>query len=188
VIYRKFGVLAACVLPVVAAAEVSYNYGEIGYVETEIDTGFGDIDGDGFFIAGSFEFTDNYFFYGDYTGSNVGFFDVSTLGLGVGFHTTQAAPAQFVIKGGLLRAEVDAGILGDESETGYGISVGGRGELSPAVEWDLFADYADLDDADTGVSGALRFDVTSTFAVGLNAASGDDVTNFGLHFRWLPFN
>ena len=175
----------ALVAPAVVQAEVDYNYLEIGYISTEIDTGFGDADGDGFALEGSFEVNDSYFVFGDYTSSDIEGFDFSTLALGVGYHSSTDAAVQFVARGGFARAELDAGVFGDASENGFIVSAGGRGELNEQFEWGLLLNYIDLDDSDTSLEGSVRYRFTPGFAVGASLETGDDVDIYGLQFRWL---
>ncbi|MEO0998787.1 MAG: outer membrane beta-barrel protein [Pseudomonadota bacterium] len=178
-------VIAASAVCATAHAEVDFNYLEAGYVNTDIDTGFGDEDGDGFSLAASFDISDDFFFFGEYSNSDIGPVDFSTLALGAGFHTPLNGPAELVARGGFARGEADAGPFGDASENGFLLSVGARGEFSPQLEWDLFLNYVDLDDSDTSVKGALRYEFTPTLAVGASLESGDDVDVFGIQVRWL---
>ncbi|MEM8984365.1 MAG: hypothetical protein AAGC71_15140 [Pseudomonadota bacterium] len=173
-----FGLLATGA----ANAEVSYNYFELGYQDTELDLGFVEVDGDGFFGGLSFSITDSYFFVGDYGSVDIEGIDLERLRAGIGFHTDVNEPVQFVAQATFQRLEAA------DSENGYGVSVGGRGEISPGLEWDVFVDYVDFDDADTGFSGELRYKFTPQFAVGVQYETIDELDSIGLHFRWLYAN
>ncbi len=172
-------------VPVAATAEVVFNYLEAGYVNTEIDTGFGDEDGDGFSLAGSFDINNDFFLFGDYASADIAFVDFSLLKLGGGFRTSAGGPAQLVATAAFARAEADAGPFGDASDNGFALAFGARGEFSPVVEWDLFLNYIDLDDSETSVKGAARYKFSPTIAVGASLESGDDTTTFGVQVRWL---
>lgn len=174
-----------------ATAEVSYNYFELGYLETEIDvdTGFGnlEVDGDGFVGGVSFSLVENFFFLGELSDTDLDGADLSWIKAGFGWHSDLSQSAQAVVQATWQRLELDTG-FGDTSENGYGLSAGGRGEFGDNVEWDLFFDYVDFDDAEAGFSGELRYKFTPQLAIGANFQSIDDIDQYGIHFRWLYAN
>ncbi|MEL7537069.1 MAG: hypothetical protein AAFX44_08195 [Pseudomonadota bacterium] len=168
-------------------AEVSYNYFELGFQETEIDVGPFDVDGDGFFGGLSFSVTESFFLIGDYSTADLEGVDLNRFRAGFGYHTDVSEPAQFVVQATFQNLELDAGSF-DEDDSGYGISIGGRGEFTEQIEWDLFLDYVDIDDAETGFSGELRYKFTPQAAFGLNFETIDDIDIIGVHFRWMYAN
>ncbi len=168
-----------------AHADVDFNYLEAGYINTDIETGFGDEDGDGFALAASFDISDDFFFFGEYSDTDIGPIDFTNLALGVGFHAPLNGPTELVAKGAFARGEADFGPFGDISENGFLLALGARGEFTPQVEWDLFLRYVDLDESDTSVKGAVRYEFTPTLAVGVSLESADDFDVFGVQVRWL---
>ena len=190
---RKSLSLAVAMMAASAAhAEVSYNYFELGYLESEldVDTNFGgfDVDGDGFAGGLSFSLTEDFFFLGDIGQADLDFgIDLTRIQAGFGWHSAVSEPAQAVVQVTWQRLEADVN-GGDASDNGFGVSVGGRGEFNESVEWDAFIDYVDIDDSDVGFSGELRYKFTPQLAIGANFATIDDFQQIGIHFRWLYAN
>ncbi|MEM1262900.1 MAG: hypothetical protein AAGH76_10930 [Pseudomonadota bacterium] len=180
--FRTVTTVLILLLSNAAAAEVSYNYFELGYQESELDLGFTEVDGDGFYGGLSFSIDESFFFVGDYGSVDIEGVDVERLRAGIGFHSDLNEPVQLVAKVTFQR--LDVGV----SDNGYGVSIGGRGEIAPGFEWDLFVDYVDIGEADTGFSGELRYKFTPRFAVGLQYETIDELDSLGLHFRWLYGN
>lgn len=171
--------------PLLGYTDVSYNYLEAGLIQTDLDFGFVDVDGSGFALEGSFDLTDDFFFVGNYSSADIDGVDFNNLFIGGGYHSDINQPVQFVGLLGFARSELDAGSLGDEDETGLQASIGARGEFSANAEWDVFLDYTDIDDIETSIRGEARYKFSPTLAAGLSFSTGDVVTSFGLHVRWL---
>jgi len=81
------------------AADISYNFIEVGYQEIDIDGGFLgglDIDGDGYGIAGSFELNENWFVAASYAKAEFDFgVDLDQVALGAGYHVPISDNADF---------------------------------------------------------------------------------------------
>ena len=67
--------------------ELSYNYAELSYDESDFDLGGADdVDGDGLTLSGSFEITEDWHAYASYTNSDLDFsIDIDTWALGAGY-------------------------------------------------------------------------------------------------------
>jgi len=161
-------------------ADISYDYLEIGYKNTGIDSlesantdfllRFNEKDLNGPTFEGSFSFGENYFAYFDFDFGdfNIGtditdFLDgigfenpdpnvqLDTQVFGLGYHTT--GDTQFVAKLGMLRQEIDANFI-KEGAIGYDLELGGRGLFGNNFEWEANLNYFDPD-ANEGDSGKL---------------------------------
>ena len=172
-----------------SAQGFDYNYFSVGYQRMELDTGLGDVDGDGFGVDGSFAINDNWFIFGAY---GMGEFeeqgvtlDVDTLSAGIGWHTPLSETVDFVT--GLSYEYVDVGAsgFGSADENGYGLGVGLRFQASEAIELNggiNYIDYGDGDDTTFGVG--LLYGVSESVDIGVSADWGDDVSSYGLSGRF----
>ncbi len=185
---RYLAGICALFLAVPAMADSpSFNFVQLGYQEVELDVGAGfDVDGDGFALGGSVEFGPQFFGFVSY--SDIGFdfdVDLSQLQVGVGWKTDVSESSAFFARAAYVQAEVDVPGFGSEDESGYGLGVGIRSNVSPLIE--LYAEiaYADLGDGadSTAFGGGIFFNFTEMFALGAGAATDDDVTSYGITAR-----
>ncbi len=172
-----------------ATENFSYSNLEASYVKTEIEDF--DIDGDGFKLAGSFEFTENFFAFAAYQDTNyddlLGF-DVSgnqtTLGVGVAW---PLSPSLDLVSG-LSYEDLEVELDGSEgfSDDGFGLSVGLRGKFSESLEWTGGVKYIDVGGGsnETTVSLGGRYYFTPAFAAGIDVGTNDDGTTWGIVLRY----
>lgn len=176
--------LTAFAVPALAEGP-SYNYIEGAYERVEVDDAFGDIDGDGFSIAGSFEIGDMWQMVASYGSADFDFdVDLDQLAIGGGIHTPLSDNVDFVAN--LVYVRVDASAFGfSVDDDGFGASIGVRGMAAERVELEGYIDYVDLDDSgdDTSFRGAAWYGFTDTFSLGLQLGSGDDTTSYGIGAR-----
>lgn len=175
-------------LAVPAMAESpSFNFVQVGYQEVDLDIGVGgDVDGDGWGLGGSVEFGQDFFGYVSY--SDIGFdfsVDLTQLQVGIGWKTDVSQNTAFFARAGYAQAEVDAPGFGSADDSGYGLGVGVRSNVTPLIELYGEIAYADLGDgADTTTfGGGIYFNITEMFALGVGASTDDDVTAYGANFR-----
>jgi hypothetical protein len=173
-------------LPAMAESP-SYSFVQASYQEVDVDIGFGqDVDGDGFGLGGSFEFGESFFGYISY--SDIGFdfsVDLTQLGAGIGWFTDVGTNTSVFARVGYLEAEVSAPGFGSEDESGYGIGVGIRSNVTELIELYGEIAYSDLGDGADGteIGGGIFFNITEMFALGLGASTDDDVTSYGVNAR-----
>ncbi len=172
-------------LPVAAqaAAEPRYTYGEIGYLNADLDDI--DVDGDGLGIGGSYALHRNVHLLVDYQDLDFdGNADLNALSLGVGGNFALRPGLDLVGRLRWINQEIDAGSFSDD-EDGYGLEAGVRMMINPQLEFDGSIKYVDIDDEDdtSFVIGGL-YELTPVFAVGGDVELSDDYTAFFLKARF----
>lgn len=169
-------------VPGMASAKMNYSFIEGGYVNTEIDTGPSDVDGDGIGIAGSWGFAEQFHAFGSYTTQDFDFgIDLDLLRLGAGFNIELSPMIDFVA----TAAYVDASIDGGGDENGYELGAGVRSQLGERFQLDggvAYTDYGSSDDTSLRIDA--RYFVMETLALGAGAEFGDDVTTWKVGVRW----
>ncbi len=165
--------------PVLADDDMSYNYIEGAYIDTELEVGSTDVDGDGFGLVGSVELGENFFLTAGYGSQefddNV---DLDQWSFGIGAHTPIADNVDLVGRVSYIDAEVDSR-FGSADDDGYGIGIGLCGRITEQIELEGGINYADLDDSgdDTSFAFGGRYYFTEQFAVGAGVDIGDDVSS-----------
>ena len=151
----------ASILPISAqAGELNYNYVEAGYINSHFD-GEG---GDGFSVAGSAAFNENFYGTASYRrvkNSDFGItLDETTLNLGWRHALTEKA--DFIAEVGYVDVGADIDGLGSDSANGYRVAAGFRGWFAPNFEGNIKAYYTDISDSDWGGSELASASARST--------------------------
>lgn len=169
-----------------AAAEFSYTYGELRYIDTELDAGPFDVDGDGFQIGGSLDLAQSVHIFGNYQTLDFGAgIDVSAFQIGGGYSMPLNNGADLVGRLSYIDGEIDAA-GGDEDDSGFGFSAGIRNMFTPQIEGRAFVNYVDLDESGDEFSFEIAGDyfLNEEIALGASLQLGDDVTAWTLGARW----
>lgn len=176
--------LGLLILPVAALADgFDYTFVEASIVNTEIDVGPFDIDGDGIGVIGSFALTDEIHLIGGYSDEDYGAgFDRSVLNVGGGFNTGLNANLDFVAQLSYYEVEVSSG-FGSADDSGLGLGAGIRGRPGENVELNAGLTYLDLDDSDTVLSAGVRYYFSETFAITGGLADDDSGMSWSIGVR-----
>jgi hypothetical protein len=170
--------------PAIAADGFSYSFVDAEFVKSEIDDI--DVEGDGFGIVGSYEFTENLHGFVEYADQDFDF-DVSAQTLQVGAGVNWPLNPNLDVIGTLsyVQAEVDVPTFGSVDDDGFGLGVGLRGRVLERLELTGGIDYVDLKDSgdDTAFGVGARYFFTDMFAVGADANFNDDGTTWMLGAR-----
>ena len=174
-------------LPAMAESP-NYNFLELGYQSVDLDVGGGfDVDGDGYVLGGSFEIGENFFGFAGYSKTDFDFnVDLTQLQAGIGWHTGLTENTDFFARAAWVDAEIDAPGFGSVDESGYGLGIGVRSNVTDLIELYGEVSYVDLGSgADSTAFGAgIYFNLTDNFALGLGASVDDDVTSYGANARF----
>lgn len=168
------------------AAELDYNYAELRYIDTELDAGAVDADGDGFELGGSLELTDAVHIFGNFQTLDFGAgIDVSAFEVGGGYVMPLNNGADLIGRLSYIDGEIDTP-FGDADDSGFGFSAGMRNMFTPQIEGRAFINYADLDESGSETSFELAGDyfLNDQIALGASLELGDDVTTWTLGARW----
>ena len=113
-----FGFVAAALLaPGIGSAEFVYTGIDVGYVDVEFNTGVGNLDGDGYRFAGSWELNERFFLQGEiqdqsydsFLGASV---DGTAYELGLGYHHSFSTTLDFVGTLSFVEEEVSVSVPG----------------------------------------------------------------------------
>ena len=164
---------------------LDYNFIDIGWVSTDIDTGFtGDVDGDGLVIEGSLAVADRVHIFGGLGFQDFDFgVDLNTQRFGVGYNTPFTDTIDFVASGEIVRVDVETR-FGDDDDTGYGIHIGMRGLATEQLEFSGFLDFVDVNESDFGVSFAGIYYPAPQWGIGASLSFADDTTSYGIGARF----
>lgn len=185
---RVAGLLAALIiLPFASqAGTMSYTYIELGYVDTELDVGPTDLDGDGFALRGSLAVHENFFVFAGY--EDLGFergVDSTTFHLGGGVRWPLGSKLDIVGRAAIMKSEIDFGGY-DQDDNGFLLGAHLRAEVAPRLELEGGFDYVDLDDQGTDTVIALegRYFFLDALAGALALQIADDANTIGINLRF----
>ncbi len=186
---RYLAAVIALFLAFPAMAESpSFNFIEAGYQFVDLDLGGGDdVDGDGFAVGGSFEIGDHMFGFVSYADTGFDFgVDLTQLQAGLGWRTGLTDNTDFFARAAYVDAEISASGFESLSESGYGIGIGVRSNVSDLIELYGEVAYVDLGSGadSTAIGGGIYFNLTDNFALGVGASVDDDVTSYGASARF----
>lgn len=170
------GLALALPLPA-AAADLSYNYVEAGYVDFGVSDG---PDAEGWLVGGSVALGDQLHLYGshlqaDIDHSNV--FDADVSRLGLGWNTGISDTSDLVVRANYLKLE--SNFPGADSD-GYEAEVGLRSALTPRFETYAAAGYVDTGRGSGDLFGKLgaQFKFSPRWGLVADATLSDDANQY----------
>ena len=179
-----FGLLSLLSIPALAQTQpFSYTYVDVALVNSEIDLGIVDIDGDGLSVAGAFDLDDRFFAVASYTDQDYDFnVDGSVFTVGVGYHTELGNNFDFVADLSYVDADVITS-FGSNGENGFEIGAGIR--TRPAQDFELEArlGYVDVAGSDTVLGVKGRYYFSDSFAVIASISDNDGGLGWGIGVR-----
>jgi len=186
---RTLSLLAAlaATLPFASqAGTMEYTWVELGYVDTELDVGPRDIDGDGFALRGSLAVHENFFVFASYEDLGYDFgVDSTAFQVGAGMRWPLADKLDIVGRAAIVRSEIEVG-NNDQDDDGFLLGARLRGEVAPRLELEGGFDYVDLDDRgdDTSIVLEGRYFFLDALAGGLLLQFADDANTIGINVRY----
>ncbi len=168
------------------AEDVSYTYARLNYVNTELDVGPVDVDGDGLQLDGSYGFMKNAFAFGSYSDVEFdGDVDASQFDLGAGYRHAIRPRIDLVGRVGYTRMDVSAsGFDGDDD--GLLFSGGVRSRMTDKIEGRAALNYRVMDESDNDTEFEFGGDyyVTERISVAAALCLGDDMTTWSFGGRY----
>jgi hypothetical protein len=159
------GLALAAILPVSAqAGELSYNYIEGNYVNTD----FASETFDGFGVNGSVGFGGDWYASASYRKVSNGHFnlDLDETTVNLGWHHAMSDKADFLAEIGYVDMGADFGGTSGSSN-GYRAALGFRGMLAPNFEGSIKASYTDVSDMDGefGIGVGAVYHINPTWGI-----------------------
>jgi len=159
--------------------DLSYTFAELRFVDVDFRGG------DGFRINGSYELESNWLIVGGLTAldfnNNV---DSTLVELGGGYVWHYSEDFDLLSSVRVVRSDVDVGGIGAD-ETGFALSAGTRGLLTPQFEIRGSVNHINLDDSDTYLELAGDYYFTEQFSAGVSLEFAGDMDAFTIGARWF---
>lgn len=178
----------------VMTKEISYNFIQGTYISTSVDSGTtsGDVDGNGFGVAGSFSIAPHIAITAGFGATSFDTFlgidiDTTELTLGVTGYASIASGTSIFGNFSILKGDVEATdgfITVDDDDTGNVISVGLRHLVTDAVELNLGLSRVDIfDDTENSYGFGARFYANEKVSLGIGYSTSSDVDTLSLNIR-----
>lgn len=168
-----------------SAKDFDYDFFQLSYGNIEFDDI--NVDGDGFGLAGSYSINEDFHVFAGYEAAGLDFgIDATTIGAGLGWHTTLSPVVDLVASVSYQYVELDAPGAGNADDSGLGLGVGLRYAATELLELNAGISYVDLGDSgnDTGFGVGGLYTFTDAFALGFGADWSDDATSYTLAGRF----
>ncbi len=169
-----------------AGDDLSYSYLEVRYSDAELDDGFVDIDGNGYILNGSLEFSDTvHLFIGRDKLEFDDNVDLRTHIIGGGLALPLSPRTDIVLRAGFVDASFSTPFFKDDDD-GYFASAGIRALLTDDIELYGEVRSLQLDDAGDEEAATLGLDFYSSkgLAVGPSVTWVEDTTIYSLGARF----
>ncbi|MEN7342085.1 MAG: hypothetical protein AAAFM81_04050 [Pseudomonadota bacterium] len=187
--FRKIAALTLVTLPMTGFAvdELSYDYLELRYAESEIDVNPGQIDGDGWQFNGLFEISNSLHLFAGY--ERFEFDDnvrVSTTVVGGGLALGVSPTTDIVLRAGFVDGELDDPLF-ETSDEGFLLSAGVRSLITPDIE--LYGNLQTIDFDDIGEEELMTvgadFYLNDEFSIGPNITWVEDTTTWSIGAKFF---
>jgi len=181
--------LFALPLAASAAENFSYRYVDLArFVDAEIDSDFGDVDGDGFQVRGSIPVAQNFFALAELQDLDLdNGVDARRMLVGGGGYWPMGNNVDLVVRGGVVNYEVDFGRFEDD-DTGLFAGARLRAIVAPKIEVEGGVEHFEFDvaglDGDTYIIGEGRYNFTPQWSAGVILTIGGDQSVFGAQGRF----
>ena len=175
--------LATLCLAGTANAEFNYNFVQATYGQIDFDDI--NVDGDNIGFDVSLAITTEFHLFGGADFSDLDFnVDATSWQAGIGYNTAISPIVDIVARASFQSVDVDTG-FGSADDTGFGLGVGLRAELTPLFELGAGIEFVDLDDSgdNTALSAEALFNITERVSVGVTGSFDDDVELFSVAGR-----
>jgi len=184
-VIAALAILAATSFSALQASDVKYTYVEGRFIlDAELDDT--DVDGDGFNFGGSYRFTNEIYAFGSIELVDLDRdVDLKFLEAGVGYIYPINTQWDSNFTFSLLQAEAEFPNGQDEDDTGFAISAGARGMITPKIETRGKLTYADADGSDTFITIAGDYFVLPNLAVGAEADLAADYETLSIGVRYF---
>ena len=167
------------------AKDFDYDFFQLSYGNVEFDDV--NVDGDGFGLSGSYAINEDFHVFAGYEAAGLDFgIDATTLGAGLGWHTTLSPVVDLVASISYQYVELDAPGFASADDNGLGLGLGLRYAATDLLELDAGISHVDLGDggSDTGFGVGGLYSFTDAFALGLSASWSDESTSFTVAGRF----
>lgn len=178
-------VFASALLPLSAIAQdFDYTFVEAAYLDSELDAGPLNVDGDGFGLRGSVLITDSVFLRGEYASYdyNRGI-DATRYAIGAGMRWGLRPELDLVADLSWVRAKYERPVLPSIRDDGFGLGVGLRSRVHDAIEVEAGIRHIDLDRSETFLTLGGRYYFNTNVAATLGLDLNDDNTGWSLGLR-----
>ena len=157
---------------------MSYSFGEIRYVD--VDDG-----GNGFKLAGSYQFTTHWIGVASFRSLDFrNSVEVSSFEIGAGYIYPVRQNWDLQANARVIRTEVDSR-FGSGDDTGIGLLGGLRGMVIPELEIRGNVHYVNIEESDVFLELAGDWYITPRFAAGLSVEFGGDVDLWTIGARYF---
>ena len=133
------------------------------------------------FLRGAFNFFDGDIKVGRFGDIDV---DGWTIAGGLGFHTPLQNNMDLVLTGDIVRISYDVDNVGDDDDIGFALSGGARLRSGDKLELYGGVFAQDVDESEAGLFGELLVHASPGLDVGAELKLGDDLTQIGVFARF----
>lgn len=182
---KRVLVLALLALGISGTAHAEFNYNFIQATYGQIDFDDFNVDGDNIGLDASLAITPEFHVFGGADFSDLDFnVDAQAFEAGLGYNAPITPLMDIIARISLQNIDVDTP-AGSSDDTGLGVGVGLRINVTDFLELNAGIEYVDWDDSgeNTAVTGAALINLSNRFAIGIVAEFDDDVEQYGLAGR-----
>lgn len=175
----------------VAAVSPTWNYAQLGYIQTDID-GLSELDPNGLMVFGSYELSEHFFIAGSFASLSDDYQSVEvdleqgTAGLGYKYSMTQSTDWFVALSYEYASAEVDTPFF-DNKEDGHGVGImtGVRSMVLDQLELKGALRHVHIEgEGQSSLGLGIDYLLSDFAAVGVNYDIGDDANTFGFNLRY----